>query len=80
MAKNFENFRLSASDPWEVVAGAREQRGAIVAGWCMAVLALLWMRRPRVDVAPQRRCLANLSGRAIMAVPTEVTGQQGASI
>lgn len=80
MAKNLDVFRLSQPDPWDVVAGAREQRGAIVAGWCMAVLALLWTCRPRADLAPQRRCPADLSGRAVMAVPTEMTGHQGASI
>lgn len=79
MAKDLDHSRLFQPDPWEVVAGAREQRGAIVAGWCMAVLALLWIRRPRADVAQKRRVPADLAARSVMPGPTEVTGQQGAS-
>ena len=78
MAKNLDHFRLSQPDPWDVVAGAREQRGAIVAGWCMAVLALLWIRRPRADVVQQRRISVELAARSVMPGPTDVTGQQGA--
>ena len=79
MAKNLDDFRLSQPYPWDVVAGVCQQRGAMIAGWCVAVLALLWMRRPWADVVQQRRIPTDLAARAVWPGPTEVTGQQGAS-
>ncbi len=38
--------RLSASDPWDLVAQARTQRGRILSGYCTNALARLRLYRP----------------------------------
>ena len=46
MTRIAHDSRLSASDPWHVVAQARAQRGRILSGVCAGVLARLRLCRP----------------------------------
>ncbi len=46
MARATHDNRLSASDPWDVVAQARAQRGRILSGCCTAALVRLRLCRP----------------------------------
>ena len=50
MANNWKKTQLLQPNPWDEVACAREQRGVIVAGWCMALLARLRMSRSRIGM------------------------------
>lgn len=46
LARTIHDNRLSASDPWNVVAQARAQRGRILSGGCTDALARLRLCRP----------------------------------
>jgi hypothetical protein len=61
-------------DPWHVVAGAREQRGHIVAGWCAHALVRLRARKSRGEAAQHT---GGREDTADLGPDTEPTGTAG---